>query len=216
MRTTRTAGLLAGLFAAAGVGAAAGWAYTGTPAGKKLTGQVLASYKHVHAISGTLTGDVWYCPSIAGGVYVGARATTCPTPGTQALVNTLSNGRVAAQQGTVKAHGQPTISFEISHAGSFWKAAGDSCWKHAAPFGIGATPFGYASNESMSVTGSGGGNVVLTGVVPGVLKEVDTVSASTHEIVAENIHFLGANGYALHTRYHNVSAPKALTTTPLC
>jgi hypothetical protein len=212
----RLAGLLAGAIVTIGLSAAVSWAYTGTRAGKKLTGQVLASYKHVDAISGTLTGDVWYCPSIAGGVYVGAGTTTCPTRGTQTLVNTLSNGRVVAQQGTVNAHAQPTISFEITQAGSFWKAANAGCWMHAASFGLGATPFSYFPKESMSITGHHGSSTLLTGTVPGHLKEVDTVSNKTHEIVAEDIQFLGAGAYALHTRYRNVSAPAALNTTPLC
>jgi hypothetical protein len=223
MRTRAIAITAAGVLAVGGAGTAL--AYTGTSLGKKVAGEMLASYKHVHYLAGSHNGNgVVYCAGNPEGVYVGpandAPAACRGTPGTQSWVETLANGVGVSAVGRTTAGGKPAISFVTTKSGTFWRAAGASCWQHSpspdSTF-VGSPPFGYFPKEYMTVTGMSGGNILLSGTVTGHLKEVDTISASTHEIVGEDIHFLGPYGFVLHTHYHNASAAPVLPdTTPAC
>jgi hypothetical protein len=201
------------------------WAYTGTPDGKKLAGQVLASYKHVHWLQGSEHGDIHYCAKAIAGFSEGVTPPAgCPAKATVSWVETLSNGINKSAVGTVVAPGKPTITFVANNAGTFTKAKGNSCWVKKAKDGsfVGYPPFSFSGDEFMTVGHHIGPNVLLNGSARSGLPthETDTVNSHTHQIVAEDIqiHVMHPT-FVLHliTSYHQVlKAPTVPATTPLC
>jgi len=207
--------------------AAAALAYTGTSAGKKLAGQMLASYKNVHYLAGSVHGSVYYCPSQIGGYFeaAGSRApASCRNnSATVSWVNTLSKGNGASAVGTVVSKGKPTITFVASRGATFTQAKGARCWTRQSvdyTF-VGYAPFGFFPNEYMTVGAKHKNTVDLMGTMPGGhFKETDTIGTKSHQIVSEDIWFnLKSSTPAEHllTTYHQVSqAPKVPGTSPVC
>ncbi len=203
-------------------------AYKGTSAGRKLAGQLLGSYKHVHYLSGSVHGSVYYCPSQIGGYYEEAGSTaplSClRSPATATWVNTLASGRGASAVGSVAAKGKPTITFVANRNATFIKASGATCWtKQGIDYNfVGSPPFGFFSTEYMVVGTRHAGRVDLIGTMAGFqgFKETDTLNATTHQMVGESIYF-GLNHpkseQHLLTSYNQVSkAPKLPRTSPVC
>jgi hypothetical protein len=219
-RSSIVIGLLVGVLSAT-----TALAYTGTTAGKKLAGQMLGSYKHVHYLAGSEHGSVYYCThGLLEGFYLGALNPSCPVKATVSWVATLSGGKGASAVGTVAAHGHPTIHWVANRHGSFYRAAGSSCWvtsKTVDPTYVGYAPFGYFPDEYLTVGSHHGSNVELTGTMGhGSFSETDTINSHTHHIVGENIHFAiksKTQAWNLITSYTEPSkGPKAPTTTPTC
>jgi hypothetical protein len=208
--------------------AVAAFAYTGTSAGRRLAGQLLGSYNHVHYLSGSVHGSVYYCPSQVAGYFEEAGSTapaSCLTsPATATWVGTLSSGRYTSAVGTVVAKHQPTITFVAGRSATFIKASGARCWtKQGIDYNfVGSPPFGFFVREYMVVGPKHGADVDLIGTMPSFqgFKETDTLSAKTHQMVGESIYF-GLNHpnteQHLLTSYHQVfQAPKIPSTSPVC
>jgi hypothetical protein len=223
MRNRTLASLIAGALGLAGIAATAAVAYTGSAPGKKLASEMLASYKHVHYLSGAQHGSVFYCASLPEGVYLGAKtsgANACATPAHDAWVATLARGNGVSAVGTVTAPGKPAIHWASSSKGTFTRIGSASCWHKSSPDPsyVGSPPFGFFSTEHLTVAGRSGPNVLLVGTASH-FKETDTISSKTHEIVGEDIHFaIGQpQAWTLITSYHNVSKAAAIPkTTPVC
>jgi hypothetical protein len=229
MRAARSSTVIAILIGV--LSATAAWAYTGTSAGKKLAGQMLGSYKHVHYLAGSEHGSVYYCTaSTLEGFVVGPTAyldPSCrshPISATVAWEATLSNGRGSSAVGTVVAHGHPTIDWVTSRSGSSFRVAGSSCWVTSRlidPSYVGYAPFGYFANEYLTIGSHHGSNVELIGTMGhGDFKETDTINSQTHHIVGENIHFnikSKTQAWNLITSYTEPSkGPKTPSTKPAC
>jgi hypothetical protein len=208
-----------------GLSATAAWAYTGTSSGKKLAGQMLSSYKHVTYLAGSEHGSVYYCASgMPEGFYLGPPYSGCAVKATVSWVATLSGGKGSSAVGTVVASGHPTIDWVADNRGSFYRAAGASCWvttNRVDPVFVGSPPFAYFPNEYLTVGSHHGADVQLIGTqANGNFKEIDTIDSHTHHIVGENIQFSikhPAQAWNLITSYHEPSkGSKAPTTTPAC
>jgi hypothetical protein len=229
MRAARSSTVVAILVGV--LSATAAWAYTGTPAGKKLAGQMLGSYKHVRYLAGSEHGSVYYCTAgTLEGFLVGPAAdlfASCrshPVAATVSWVATLSNGKGSSAVGTVVAHGHPTIDWVSGRTGSFYRTAGSGCWvtsKSIDPSYVGYAPFGYFPNESLTIGSHHGSNVQLIGTMGhGAFEETDTINSHTHHIVGENIHFNIKSktlAWNLITSYTEPSkGPKTPSTKPAC
>lgn len=208
--------------------AASALAYTGTPKGKKLAAELLASYKHVHYLAGSIHGSVYYCPSVVGGYAVetgyAAPSSCLKHPATASWVNTLSNGKGASAVGKVTSNGEPTITFVANPTATYIRAQGAKCWtKQAVDYQfVGYPPFAFFKNEHMTVGKKRNGRIQLIGTSSAFngFKETDTLNAKTHQMIGESIYFGLTNKKTedhLLTSYHTASsAPKAPRTTPAC
>jgi hypothetical protein len=229
MRATRSAaviGVLVGVLATT-----AGWAYTGSPAGKKLAGQMLGSYKHVRYLAGSEHGSVYYCTdrtlegfTVGPSAFLAPSCRSHPISATVSWEATLSNGKGSSAVGTVVAHGHPTINWVSNHSGSFYRVGGSGCWvtsKLTDPSYVGYAPFGFFSNEYLTVGSHHGSDVQLIGTMGhGDFQETDTINSHTHHIVGENIHFnikSKTQAWNLITSYSEPSkGPKTPSTKPAC
>lgn len=199
--------------------------YTGTRQGKKLAAELLASYKHVHYLAGSVHGSVYYCPQETGGYAelagFPAPASCASHPAKAAWVNTLSRGKGASAVGTVTAKHRPTIAFVATKTATFIRARGAHCWtKQGVDYNfVGYPPFGFFPKEFMTVGSKHHNRIQLIGKMSN-FKETDTLNATTHQMIGESI-FFGTNHKAtedhLITSYHQAhSKPAVPRTSPVC
>lgn len=210
------------------VGAGGAFGYTGTRQGKRLAAELLASYKNVHYLVGSVHGSVYYCPQETGGYAeltgFPAPASCAKHPAKVAWVNTLSRGKGASAVGTVTASNEPTITFVARKTATFIKPRGAHCWtKQSVDYSfVGYPPFAFFPKEYMSVGPKRDNRIDLLGRMSGFggFKETDTLNAQTHQMIGESI-FFGTKHKStedhLLTSYHSTRrAPTVPDTSPVC
>ncbi len=209
--------------------AATALAYKGTPQGKKLARQLLASYNRVDFLAGSVHGSVYYCPSAVGGYAEEGGGYLAPQacqkhPAKASWVNTLSHGKGVSAVGKVTSKGEPTITFVAQSSATYIKAKGSTCWsKQQLDYNfVGSPPFAFFTDEYMTVGKKRGDTIQLIGTSSDFngFKEIDTLNSKSHQMIGENIMF-GRNDkkteVQLLTSYHQAkSAPKVPRTSPVC
>ncbi len=126
-----------------------------------------------------------------------------------------SHGTGVSVVGTVTAQNRPTITFVGDTSATFIKARGAHCWtKQIADYNfIGTPPFGFFPKEYMSVGATHGNRIKLLGRMKN-FHEVDTLNATSHQMIGESIFFSKDH---LITSYHTTHrAPAVPGTTPVC
>jgi hypothetical protein len=210
------------------VAAASALGYTGTVAGKKLAGQLLRAYDHVHYLAGSVHGSVYYCPQEVGGYDELISGTPPPScaghPAKASWVNTLSRGKGVGAVGTVAAQGKPTITFVAKKSNTFIRSKGAHCWtKQYTDYSfVGYPPFAFFPKEYMTAGAKRHNRIKLIGKMSsfGGFMETDTVNATSHQMIGESIYFGHDHPKTqshLITSYHQEhGAPSVPRTSPVC
>lgn len=224
----RAAGLVCVCLGLLALSVASALGYTGTRKGKRLTAQLLASYKHVHYLAGSNWGSVYYCPSQVGGYVVAAGfqppASCAKHRAKASWVQTLSHGKGVSAVGTVTAKHRPTITFVATNKATFIKAKGARCWtKQYTDYQfVASPPFGFYPKEYMTVGHKHGNEIDLIGRMSGAggFMETDTLNASSHQMIGESIYWgLDHKQTEEHllSHYHQVHQAAAVPHThPVC
>ena len=204
-------------------------AYKGTPQGKKLARELLASYNHVHYLAGSVHGSVYYCPTAIGGYAEEGGGYLAPPacqkhPAKASWVNTLSHGKGVSAVGMVTSKGEPAITFVANKSATFIRAKGSTCWtKQSLDYNfVGSAPFAFFNDEYMTVGKKRGDTIQLIGTSSAFngFKEIDSLNSKSHQMIGENIMFGRKDKKTevqLLTSYHQAkSAPKVPKTAPAC
>jgi hypothetical protein len=202
-------------------------AYQGTPQGKKLAGELLASYNHVHYLAGSVHGSVYYCPSAVGGYVEEGGGYLAPAscqkhPATASWVNTLRRDRGRSAVGQVTSKGEPSITFVAKGTTTFIRAKGATCWTQQSGNFFEGPLFSFFSDEYMTVGKKRGKTIQLIGTSSDFngFKEIDTLNSKSHQMIGESIYFgrkHKSTEVHLLTSYHQAKrAPMVPHTSPVC